>query len=337
GIARNPVNGQYYAILKVSSGSRRLVTIDVHTGVATDMGSLGDQFSSITFAPDGRLFGVTGDGATVPETLYQIDPGTAARTLLKELGNGTDGEVICFNPDDDHIYHWSGNSTTYFEKIESDPPYNITSISAEQGVEVFGAVYRGGGVFLIGDIGNHYQTYTTAGAGVIVTNTPGLRRGYALEAGGGLVKTAATVGDCNAVVTVTVTDGCRNTASVVYNTRIDDTPPSATQGSIAACYHTVNEANVAALAATTMLTDNCDPSPSEDVFQSATEACSTSVIIRVSDTCGNHTDYTYNTRVDNTPPMITCALDTTIECPATPTFVDPVPTDACGTVTLTHT
>src|SRR5206468_8146782 len=38
----------------------------------------------------------------------------------------------------------------------------------------------------------------------------------------------------------------------------------------------------------------------------------------------------------NPPPSIACAADKTIECPATPDFVDPVPTDACGSVSLTH-
>ena len=38
-------------------------------------------------------------------------------------------------------------------------------------------------------------------------------------------KTASTVGTCNAVITVTATDVCGNSANVTYNTRIDNTPP----------------------------------------------------------------------------------------------------------------
>src|SRR6185436_7916522 len=77
------------------------------------------------------------------------------------------------------------------------------------------------------------------------------------------------------------------------------------QGTIATCYHTVADANAAALAATTALVDNCDLAPQKAVQTSATVACSTSIVIRVQDSCGNFTDYTYTTRVDNTAPTAT--------------------------------
>src|SRR5204863_4943700 len=73
---------------------------------------------------------------------------------------------------------------------------------------------------------------------------------------GALTTTASTVGDCSAVITVTVADGCGNSASVTYHTRIDDTPPVPTAGTIAACYPTQAAAEAAAIAATTA-TDNC--------------------------------------------------------------------------------
>src|SRR5205085_1812532 len=56
------------------------------------------------------------------------------------------------------------------------------------------------------------------------------------------------------------------------------------------------------------------------------------------DECGNQSSCSQTITVeDNTPPVIACAADKTIECPATPEFVDPVPTEACGSVTLAHT
>src|SRR6266700_2394206 len=39
---------------------------------------------------------------------------------------------------------------------------------------------------------------------------------------------------------------------------------------------------------------------------------------------------------DTTPPVIACADSKTIECPASPEFVDSVPTDLCGSVSLGH-
>jgi uncharacterized repeat protein (TIGR01451 family) len=55
------------------------------------------------------------------------------------------------------------------------------------------------------------------------------------------------------------------------------------------------------------------------------------------DECGNTASCSQTISVqDTTPPVIACAADHTIECPATPNFTDPTPTDLCGAVSLTH-
>lgn len=111
GLALHPDTGVLYAVLRVTPGTvRHLVTIDPGSGVATDLGDLGGLiFASITFAPDGTLYGVTGDGdGTNPEALYTINTTTSAPTLVMALGNGDDGEAIAFNPLDGLIYHFSG-------------------------------------------------------------------------------------------------------------------------------------------------------------------------------------------------------------------------------------
>jgi hypothetical protein len=130
GIARRPDSaGTIYMICKVSGVTNRvLCTYNPATTVCTQVGNMGDKFSSITFKDDTTLFGVTGNGATVPETLFRININTGAATLLSPLGNGADGEVICYNPYDNFIYHWSGNSTMVFEKILPVPPYTVTNI-----------------------------------------------------------------------------------------------------------------------------------------------------------------------------------------------------------------
>jgi hypothetical protein len=140
----DPTDGTAYMILKVTGvPGRVLATVNLATGVATQIGNLGDSFSSLTFRADGQLFGVTGDGATVPETLYLIDKATAAKTLATALGNGDDGEVIAYNPDDGLIYHWSGNLSRVFETILATPPYTVTDvpITGAPSGETFGAVY----------------------------------------------------------------------------------------------------------------------------------------------------------------------------------------------------
>src|SRR5205814_7542410 len=110
---------------------------------------------------------------------------------------------------------------------------------------------------------------------------------------------------CNVPIVIRVSDSCGNFTDYTYNTRVDGAPPTATQGSIAACYQTVAATNQAALDATTGLTDNCDAAPSKSVQTSAIFGCNVPIVIRVSDSCGNFTDYTYNTRVDGAPPTAT--------------------------------
>ncbi len=152
-LAFDPCEFKTYAILKLSGfTTRHLATIDLPTGVCTLIGDLGDKFSSLTFRKDGQLFGVTGNGATIPETMYTIDKTTAVPTLANPLGNGTDGEILCYNPFDDMIYHWSGNSTMVFEKFPANTPYtpvtNIVTTGSSSG-ETFGALCLNTNTFLI--------------------------------------------------------------------------------------------------------------------------------------------------------------------------------------------
>ncbi|MBL0028881.1 MAG: hypothetical protein IPO95_07380 [Rhodanobacteraceae bacterium] len=138
------LNGTIFAVLKVSGVSGRVLAIlDLDSRVATAIGNLGDNFASIAFRADGQLFGVTGDGAAVPETLYLIDKTNATKQVARTLGNGADGELIAYNPEDDAFYHWSGNGTVIFEQVSAQAPYDIVNlpISGVPGGEGFGAVW----------------------------------------------------------------------------------------------------------------------------------------------------------------------------------------------------
>ncbi len=165
-ITVDPTTGVFYAITKASGVSGRLlITLDVATGEGVEIGNLGDNFSSLTFDAAGQLYGVTGDGATVPESLYAIDKATAATTLLTALGNGADGEVIAFNPEDGLLYHWSGNATLVFESVDPNPPHTVTGIfSGAAGGEVFGATWDGcRQVFLAHDINSQMASWSSTG------------------------------------------------------------------------------------------------------------------------------------------------------------------------------
>ena len=112
---------------------------------------------------------------------------------------------------------------------------------------------------------------------------------------------ASTTGGCAAVITVTATDACGNRASTTYNTRIDNTNPTITTGTIAACYPTVGAAEAAALSATSA-SDIC---PGTITFTVSTAGTCTAVItVTATDLCGHTASTTYSTTVDNTPPVI---------------------------------
>ncbi len=166
GLARHPITGEFFIICKVSSTStnRLLGKIDLLTGVVTSVGFLGDRFSSITFNSSGTLYGVTGDGASVSETLYIINTSDATTTLLTPLGNGADGEVICFNSSDNMIYHWSGNGTIVFEKVDTlgTTVTNIPIIGATNG-ETFGMVHVSGNYFIGSNINSRFQRWYSDG------------------------------------------------------------------------------------------------------------------------------------------------------------------------------
>jgi hypothetical protein len=112
GLARHPQTETLYALLKVSGSSfRRLVMLDETTGVATDIGDTVNRYAGMAFTADGTLYGITGDGGGNPESLFILSLVDASSTLVIDLGAGSDGETIAFNPTDRLIYHASGIGT----------------------------------------------------------------------------------------------------------------------------------------------------------------------------------------------------------------------------------
>jgi len=185
-ISYNPQNGLYYIVLKVSAGGgRRLATVNPTTGVCTLVGNLGDNFSSITFTPIGKLYGITGTsqngaGAINPRTLYEINPVNATKVFKQTLTNGADGQVIAFNPDDGFIYHWSGNNSTVTEKVDTTI-FSVTNI-VESGLghrEVFGAAYFKSGAFFVADIDFNVFSMSSSGQYTSMGFTSVLFRGLA--------------------------------------------------------------------------------------------------------------------------------------------------------------
>jgi len=161
GLARHPQTGTLFAMLKLEGTSfRRLVTLDEWTGVATSVGNTGNKFAGIAFASDGTLYAVTGDGGGVPESLFTLSTVDGSSSLIRELGAGSDGETLAFNPDDGFLYHASGIGTPnhpngeQFETIDLDTLVTTNVPLSGFDYEELTSLTFLDGDFFAGDLGN---------------------------------------------------------------------------------------------------------------------------------------------------------------------------------------
>jgi hypothetical protein len=166
GLAWDPTDDQLYGLLRLSGQlTMELARIDSITGVCTSVGNTDDGFAAIAFDTSGTLYGLTGDGADVPETLYTINTNNANTSLFLALGNGDDGEALADNPDDGLLYHASGFVTQVFETV--DPGTTAVTDIPTSGDTYLGGIalsYDESGVFLMSDTESGLHRITTAGA-----------------------------------------------------------------------------------------------------------------------------------------------------------------------------
>jgi hypothetical protein len=135
------------------------------------------------------LYGVTGDGAAVPETLFTINTTTATSTVFLPLGAGNDGEAIAYNPDDGLMYHASGyNGGEVWESIDLSIPAVVSSTGIGTGCsgiicEVTALVYAGAGMFLASDLNSSLLSISSAGVVVSLGTLPETLKGLAFLGG----------------------------------------------------------------------------------------------------------------------------------------------------------
>jgi hypothetical protein len=136
------------------------------------------------------------------------------------------------------------------------------------------------------------------------------------------------------LVTLNIEDNntCTNTCTQSILVE-DDIDPIVVKGSIDACYPTLQDAEAAAVAATSA-SDNCVTNLVLVPSSNGT-TCDVVITVTAEDNCGNTAFVTYNTRIDGTAPTFTFVpADEEIECSQTPQFGTPVATDACGAATV---
>ncbi len=195
GLARHPQSDVLFALLKVSGSSfRRLVTLDEHTGVATNVGDTGHRFAGMAFASNGTLYAIEGDGGGVAEALFTLSTTDASSVLFMDLGAGSDGETIAFNPDDGLLYHASGIGTPNNPNGEKFDKINLGS-QAVTNVPLSGfdyeeltALTHSSGGFFAGDIGNatvdapRFFRITSSGAVTFLGSMDHVSKGLVLAA-----------------------------------------------------------------------------------------------------------------------------------------------------------
>ena len=147
GLAKD-TDGNLWALLKVQGQTgRELAQVDTTTGIAASTGNTGDNFAGIVFTGTSlateQLWGVTGDGATVPETLHLFNTkfNAASHIPALTLGNGANGEAIGLHDTDGKIYHMSGNT---HEKINlAGPSIEPISLAVAGTLNIMGGNYDG--------------------------------------------------------------------------------------------------------------------------------------------------------------------------------------------------
>ena len=158
GLALDPITGRLFGLVKPGGqAGRELVTIDTATGVCTPIGNTGDNFAALAFDTSGLLYGVTGDGATTPMTLFRLSTVNATPTFVLSLAGVGAGEALGYNPDDGLLYRASGYGTRnvdeIFQKI-SPATLRVTTIAlnGDDYTEAEGLTYEGSGIFLLSDL-----------------------------------------------------------------------------------------------------------------------------------------------------------------------------------------
>ncbi len=195
GLATDPQTGTVYALLKVQfQQNSRLVSLNTRTGVATSIGDTGEKFAALTFASDGTLYAMTGDGAATPQSLYTLSKTDASNTFLASRGvpeqNVTDGEALSFNPGDGLLYRASGigppNTAEVFETIDPGTLGVLNIPLSGFDYEELTALLYLGGEFYAGDVGDsivdmpQFMRITTGGAVSFLGNMDHVTKGLIL-------------------------------------------------------------------------------------------------------------------------------------------------------------
>jgi hypothetical protein len=169
GIAYNPIDKKFYVIVEydeIDDGNMRfLCTVDVETGVLTEIGLVGD-IEQIEFNSNGTLYGVNDNSGGVEGGIYIINKKTLGKKLL--VGMGDDGnDTIAYNPTDGFLYHWNDSDPFTMSKInvKTREVFSILSTGYNPDESSSGALYLADNTFLLMHDDPDVMKITTNGVG----------------------------------------------------------------------------------------------------------------------------------------------------------------------------
>lgn len=113
-LAENPNDGKMYTVINEGGGVFYLAELTTATSSMVHVMDLPDKFAGLTFSPSGTGYLISGDGASTPAYLYQIDFVGDSLIPLVDLDptvGYADGEAIGFNSTDGLIYRITGSDS----------------------------------------------------------------------------------------------------------------------------------------------------------------------------------------------------------------------------------
>lgn len=237
-----------------------------------------------------------------PPTIQAFNEGNCVDPdiVLTSIPSGGTGVYISFS--------WEGPNG-FLSNLQNPPPiprtpaaqgtYSVT-VTDSQGCTGVGTTIVDVGdtiapIIIPGMIESCYSTLAEAQAAALAATSA------TDNCPGALTETVSTIGTCMAMITVTVTDEGMNSSSTTYQTRIDNTPPNVSAGTISDCYVTVADAEEAAIDAT-IANDNC---PGTLLYSAMTTGSpNATIVVTVTDFCGNFASVNYNTIIFGAPPAV---------------------------------
>jgi hypothetical protein len=123
GLAVDPTDGTFYAVLRTVNFQRHLATIDPTTGIATQISTMPYPVASMAFDASGQLYVVTGEGGPLPETLFTVNKATGALTVVQALSNDDGSEALAFNSSSDPVlgmqmYRGTGSAAPIMQRFD---------------------------------------------------------------------------------------------------------------------------------------------------------------------------------------------------------------------------